>query len=191
MRADIWIIGSGKQELDILNMIMRSRSEMNSGDEQRDRHFQWIVTCHDIWEVHMFADHFRDNLMRIVSIMPIEEVPPMNYWVVYNWDISEADDVISKLRIDIGKILWEENHKMLVELFAEEKFQKKLLVSGCCDWWISASDLLFALKSKQIDSVEAYIPEKYNDWEYYSHQSRKSQLKDTNSRFRMPKNIRK
>jgi hypothetical protein len=176
---------------EILRNILDREFSPQEDDALKDAYFKrpdltWLIICTDIWAVHDFNVHFRSQVMGIIAAWELPSILPLNLWIVFTWEKSEVSDMIDLLRQDINEILGDDLNPIWIELLAlNELKRRKIMVSWGCE--TRASDLLHVIEARWIDDDTTSISRNRHDWKDSPHQSLRSHLKSTNSRFVKPK----
>lgn len=183
------------EELDIVDLILQKQFDESSSPEKNytiheNKNLDWIVLCTDFWRVNDFAIHFRENLMGIVSMINIDNIQPLNLWIVYTWEKSEVQEIIDVLKINIDEILWN-NSKIWIELLNPIELKSKK-IAICWHWNIIASDLIHSIEARRVDIWKDFSLQKNaKDWQTKQHISARWNIKASNSFYSKPNNARR
>lgn len=183
------------EDLDIFDLVLQKQFDESSSQEEdnilpENKNLDWIVLYTDFWSVNDFANHFRENLIWIVSMVNIDKIKPLKLWIVYTWEKSEVQEIIDILRINIDEILWQGNNIWVELLNPSELKSKKVTISWY--WDIIASNLIHTIEARWIDIWEDfYLPKNDKNWHYKEYQSARWNIKNSNKIHSKPKKARR
>ncbi|MDD2565763.1 MAG: hypothetical protein PHZ26_04310 [Candidatus Gracilibacteria bacterium] len=183
------------EDLDIFDLVLQKQFDESSSQEEdnilpENKNLDGIVLYTDFGSVNDFANHFRENLIGIVSMVNIDKIKPLKLGIVYTGEKSEVQEIIDILRINIDEILGQGNNIGVELLNPSELKSKKVTISGYGD--IIASNLIHTIEARGIDIGEDfYLPKNDKNWHYKEYQSARGNIKNSNKIHSKPKKARR